>query len=74
MTDCQVASSAKIYDIISNVFNIRATGLVAEDLLIHLVIHAAKGHFREIQPKHVRDVELLVETSKNKKDLFYVCR
>ncbi len=37
-----------------------ALGLALEDLLVHLVIHAAKSKFRTIQPKHVRDVALLV--------------
>lgn len=36
-----------------------ARGLAMEDLLIHLVIHAAKSQFRSIEPKHVHDVALL---------------
>lgn len=38
-----------------------AFGLALEDLVVHLVIHAAKSQFRIIQPKHLRDVALLVE-------------
>ncbi len=37
-----------------------AHGLSPEDLLLHLVIHAAKTQFSNIEPKHVRDVALLV--------------
>lgn len=36
-----------------------ARGLALEDLLLHLVVHAAKSHFRSIAPKHVQDVALL---------------
>lgn len=36
-----------------------ARGLALEDLLLHLVVHAAKSHFRGIAPKHVQDVALL---------------
>ena len=39
---------------------VTARGLSPEDLLLHLVIHAAKSQFRLIEPKHVRDVALLV--------------
>jgi hypothetical protein len=39
---------------------IPARGLAPEDLLVHLVIHAAKSQFWLIEPKHVRDVALLV--------------
>ena len=38
---------------------VEARGLALEDLLLHLVVHAAKGHFRSIAPKHVQDVALL---------------
>jgi hypothetical protein len=37
-----------------------ALGLGREDLLLHLIIHAAKSHFRYIETKHVRDAALLV--------------
>ncbi len=37
-----------------------ARGLALEDLLMHLVIHAAKGHFRNIEAKHITDVASLV--------------
>lgn len=33
-----------------------ARGLALEDLVVHLVIHAAKGHFRDMAAKHVEDV------------------
>lgn len=39
---------------------VTARGLAVDDLLLHLVIHAAKSKFRTIEPKHVRDVALLV--------------
>ncbi len=39
---------------------VTAMGLAPEDLLLHLVVHAAKSQFRIIEPKHVRDVALLV--------------
>jgi len=39
---------------------VAALGLAPEDLLLHLVIHAAKSQFRTLEPKHVRDVTLLV--------------
>lgn len=39
---------------------VAALGLAPEDLLLHLVIHAAKSQFRTIETKHVRDVALLV--------------
>ncbi len=38
----------------------QARGLSVEDLLLHLVIHAAKSHFRHLEPKHLRDVRELV--------------
>jgi hypothetical protein len=38
---------------------VEARGLALEDLLLHLVVHAAKGYFRDIAPKHVQDVALL---------------
>ena len=38
----------------------RARGLALEDLLMHLVIHAAKGHCRNIEEKHVMDIARLV--------------
>ena len=38
---------------------INALGLAREDLLLHLVIHAAKSLFREISHKHVIDVAML---------------
>lgn len=34
----------------------KALGLCPEDLLMHLVIHAAKSHFRAIERKHVTDI------------------
>ena len=37
-----------------------ARGLSVEDLMLHLVIHAAKGHFRNIDAKHVADIGHLV--------------
>jgi hypothetical protein len=37
-----------------------ARGLCPEDLLCHLVIHAAKSHFRAIERKHITDVERVV--------------
>ena len=39
---------------------VEALGLAPEDLLLHLVIHAAKSQYRTLEPKHVRDVTLLV--------------
>ncbi len=39
---------------------VAALGLAPEDLLLHLVIRAAKSQFRTLEPKHVRDVTLLV--------------
>jgi hypothetical protein len=39
---------------------VEARGLAVEDLLLHLVIHAAKSQFFAIEPKHVQDVALLV--------------
>jgi len=39
---------------------VTALGLAPEDLLLNLVIHAAKSQFFAIEPKHVRDVALLV--------------
>jgi hypothetical protein len=40
--------------------SVPARGLAPEDLLLHLVIHAAKSQFSNIEPKHVRDVARLV--------------
>ncbi len=40
-----------------------ARGLSSEDLLLHLVMHAAKSHFREIDEKHVNDIRIVVEHS-----------
>ena len=38
-----------------------ATGLAREDLLLHLVMHAAKSHFRQIGRKHIDDIALVVK-------------
>ncbi len=38
-----------------------ALGLAPEDLLLHLTIHAAKSHYRAIEPKHVEDVRRVVD-------------
>lgn len=40
--------------------HVPARGLSVEDLLLHLVIHAAKSQFFIIERKHVRDIEVLV--------------
>ena len=42
---------------------VSALGLAREDLLVHLVIHAAKSLYREIGYKHVLDVSCLVRHS-----------
>lgn len=52
-----------------------AFGLALEDLLLNLVIHAAKSQFRIIQPKHLRDVALLVERQPIQWEIFLTrCR
>lgn len=38
-----------------------AKGLAREDLLLHLVMHAAKSHFRQIGRKHIDDIALVVK-------------
>ena len=38
-----------------------ANGLQTEDLLIHLVIHAAKSQFSMIERKHLRDIRVVIE-------------
>ena len=39
-----------------------ARGLSPEDLLLHLVIHAAKSQFWLIEQKHLQDIEVLVSS------------
>ena len=40
-----------------------AMGLASEDLLLHLIMHAAKSHFRQIGLKHVEDIAVVVRCS-----------
>ena len=40
-----------------------ARGLSIEDLLLHLVMHAAKSHFRQIGRKHVEDIAVIAKCS-----------
>jgi len=47
-----------------------ARGLAPEDLLVHLVIHAAKSQFSLIERKHIRDVKVLVEAQEPDWDTF----
>lgn len=52
---------------------VEALGLGREDLLLHLIIHAAKSHFRNIESKHVRDAALLVMRCPVAWELFVAC-
>jgi hypothetical protein len=47
-----------------------ARGLSTEDLLLHLVIHAAKTAFADIEPKHVEDVAVIVARRGVRWDVF----
>jgi len=47
-----------------------ARGLALEDLLMHLVIHAAKGHCRNIEEKHVMDIARLVDRQEVNWDVY----
>ena len=40
-----------------------AKGLAAEDLLVHLVIHAAKSQLMGIERKHLEDIRVLLENA-----------
>lgn len=47
-----------------------ARGLAPEDLLLHLVVHAAKTQFSIVELKHVQDVALLVTRRPVQWDMF----
>ena len=47
-----------------------ARGLATEDLLLHLVVHAGKTAFADIEPKHIEDVAVLVVRREVQWDVF----
>jgi hypothetical protein len=49
---------------------IPARGLATEDLLLHLVVHAGKTAFADIEPKHIEDVAVLVVRCEVQWDVF----
>lgn len=48
-----------------------ARGLATEDLLLHLVVHAGKTAFADIEAKHVEDVAVLVARREVRWDVFF---